>query len=115
MARPATCEAEAVQREIRTYLRTIDREVDAERIAQRLAREHGLGRRVVGFRRRGREVLLYDEGRGSLDIFEVRVSGHLDPAGTVWRGRDLWEWLDRHHHFLEWVPSSAERAPSAVA
>lgn len=51
---------EELQSLIHDYLEDVDRTTDTDRIAQRLARKHSLGTDVVGFRRRGREVLLHE-------------------------------------------------------
>ena len=55
----------------------------------------------LGFRRRGREVLLYESD--TLAIHEIDPSGQLLQVGTIWRQSDLEQWLNRHYHCLEWV------------
>lgn len=106
MAQAQTSDLEALQTDLRDYLEQVDRAGDPERIAQRLARKQSLGSHVVGFRRHGREVLLYEEpasGPNGLYIHEISLDGHLPRIGTVWKGRDLDQWLREHCFYLDWV------------
>ncbi|MDJ1432278.1 hypothetical protein [Halostagnicola sp. A-GB9-2] len=107
MAQTTPCEAETLQNELRRYLTQCDRTGDTERIAQELARKHSVGYRVIGFRRRGNEVLLHEKRTSAtgneLTIHEVCVDGRLPKIGTIWTGRDLEDWLAHHRYYLEWV------------
>ena len=88
---------------LRAYLDRVDRDGDRDRIAQRVALEQSRGSRVVGFRRRGREVFLYEEESGELGVFEVGRDGELVRVGLVWTGERLDEWLTENRHYLDLV------------
>ncbi|RQG89353.1 hypothetical protein [Natrarchaeobius chitinivorans] len=107
MAYAMTSELESLQVELQEYLKKVDRAGDPDRLAQRLTRKHSVGSYVVGFRRRGREVFLYEEGGQDesdvLRIHEIGIDGHLPCVGTVWKGRDLDQWIRHHRPYLEWI------------
>lgn len=92
---------EELQGIIHDYLEGADRAADTDRIAQRLARKHSCGASVIGFRRRGRKVLLHESD--TLVTYELDRSGQLLHVGTVWKQRDLEQWVYRHQHYLDWV------------
>ena len=98
-----TAEAETLQAAIRAYLDRVEREGDRERIAQRVALEQSRGSLVVGFRRRGREVFLYETVSGELGVYEVGRDGALVRVGLVWKGERLGEWLTENRYYLDWV------------
>ncbi|AHG01129.1 hypothetical protein HALLA_17465 [Halostagnicola larsenii XH-48] len=112
MAQAASCDGETLQNELRRYLEDCNRTGDTERIAQELARKHSVGYQVVGFRRRGNEVFLYEQrssvSSNELTIHEVTVDGRLPRIGTVWTGRVLEDWLAHHQYYLEWVHPDLE-------
>lgn len=112
MAQTMTCDAELLQNELRDYLERCNRTGDTERIAQELPRKHSVGYQVVGFRRRGNEVLLCEQrsslSGNELTIHEVTVDGRLPKIGTLWTGRDLEDWLAHHQFYLEWVHPDLE-------
>lgn len=105
---------DALQADLKAYLETIDRAIDDERAAQRLANRHARGSRVVGFRRRGHEVVLWAAGDRVLTIHEVRRNGELLRIGTIQLNRDLSRWLAEHHYYLEWVRPDLARAIDRV-
>lgn len=96
-------DSEDLQARIRTYLDTVDRSGDVDRIAQRIALRHSRGSRVVGFRRDGRELFVFDVDRHELGIYQVERDGKLSPIGTVWRGNEVEPWLDEHSFYLDWI------------
>lgn len=99
-------EAESIQAQVTRYLTDADRNGDADRMAQRIALAHSRGSRVVGFRRAGRELFVYEErsdGANRLAIDAVARDGRLRRTATVWTGRSLESWLAENHHYLEWI------------
>ena len=102
---PGSCDGERIQRSVLAYLQTTDRPGDDVRTAQRLALAHSRGTRIVGFRRDGREVVVYETGDGSnaLTIYAVGRDGRLERTAVLWRGHDLERWLDEHRHYLDWI------------
>lgn len=100
-------EAAAFQNQIRDALDDLDRTGDTERMAHRIADKHAISGRVVGFRRRGREVLLYRDGTSDvpnvLAVHAVTRDGRVPRRGIVWKSRELDRWLEKHHHYLNWV------------
>ncbi|WP_290815618.1 hypothetical protein [Halovivax sp.] len=116
MSQPTTVDAETLRTRIREYLERAGHDGDAERIAQRLARAHAQGTKVVGFRRRGREVVLYEaadpDGPSELSLHRVGRSGRLTRSGTIGRNGNLGRWLAAHRYYLEWVRPDLRAASS---
>ena len=118
MATPTPTEPETVHRRIREYLDRVGRVGDRERIAQRVAVLDCDDATVVGFRRRGRELVVYVPGGDGLPaelvIYAVGRGGRLDRIGRLWRGRELDRWLSAHRYYLEWIrPGLGEDETSA--
>lgn len=108
-----TADAETLQREVRSYLDAVARAGDRERMAARIARKHSDGDRVVGVRRRGQEVLYYEERAGTpneLAIYDLDVDGTLLRVGTVWTGEDVEGWLEEYRYYLDWLAPEWERS-----
>lgn len=85
----SSSEAVAFQNQIQDALDDLDRTGDTERMAHWLADKHVSGDRVIGFRRRGREVLLYRDGTSDgsnvLTVHVVTREGRVPRRGIVWK------------------------------
>ncbi|MFC6716260.1 hypothetical protein ACFQGT_07855 [Natrialbaceae archaeon GCM10025810] len=107
MPRLTPRDAEAVTDAIVEALEKLGRQGDVDRMAHRLAQLHASGSTLVGFRRRGREALLFEQTApdetGELAIYDVSRAGHVTRIGVLDRRVSLEDWLREHRYYLDWV------------